>query len=215
MKRVVAWFSIMGGVLVIVGVAALQCGCEEAKGLAGLQVTPASVTLVTNGQTTVFSVAGVTNETLALPLTWTVQDENLGRITSSSGYTAIYQRFSPDGVNTVVVRDQYENEGYATVQQSGVSYTLALEATATSITIGQSATISISSSTVQNPVSWTLLSGPGSLAGSGASAAYSGTAVGTAMIQAEDANGASGVIAITVTDAADDGGDTGGGAGGA
>ncbi len=212
MKRAMSLFSLVGVAGAIVLAALLQSGCEEAKGLQGLQVDPPSAMLTTNGQTTVFTVTGgITNETLALPLAWSVQDEALGRIIRSSGFTAIYRRSDRNGVNTVIVRDQYDNEGYATVQQSAAGYTLTLAATATSVDIGEAVTITVSTTTAQAPFSWRLVSGPGSVSGGGASAGYSSASVGVAVIQATDANGASGVIAITVTEA---GGDDGGGGGG-
>ncbi len=217
MKRAFSLFSLFGVAVAILSAALLQSGCEEATGLQGLQVDPRSATLTTNDQTTVFTVTGgITNETLALPLTWTVQDEGLGRITHSSGFTAIYQRSDRNGVNSVVVRDQYENEGYASVQQPASTYSLALTATKTSISIGEAVTITVTTASAQAPFSWRLVSGPGVLSGSGASAGYSSATAGTAVIEAKDANGASGVIAITVTEPGDDDGGGGdGGSGGA
>ena len=214
MKRAFSLFSVIGLAVAIVSAVLLQSGCEEATGLQGLQVDPRSATLTTNDQTTVFTVTGgITNETLALPLTWTVQDEGLGRITHNSGFTAIYQRSDRNGVNTVVVRDQYENEGYATVQQPAATYSLVLTATATSVSIGEAVTITVTTASAEAPFKWRLVSGPGSVSGSGASAGYSSATAGTAVIEAKDANGASGVIAITVDDGSDDGGG-GGGSGG-
>lgn len=216
MNRALSFSSLLGLAVAILSVALLQSGCEEATGLQGLQVDPRSATLSTNGQTTVFTVTGgITNETLALPLTWTVQDEGLGLITRSSGFTAVYQRSSQNGVNTVIVRDQYDNEGYATVQQPESTYSLALTATDTSISVGEAVTITVTTASAQAPFTWRLVSGPGSLSGSGASAGYSSATAGTAVIEAKDANGASGVIAITVDDGSDDGGGGGGGSGGA
>jgi len=216
MKRAMSLFSLVGVAGAIVLAALLQSGCEEAKGLQGLQVDPPSAMLTTNGQTTVFTVTGgITNETLALPLAWSVQDEALGRIIRSSGFTAIYQRSDRNGVNTVIVRDQYDNEGYATVQQSAAAYSLELSATATSISIGESATITISTASAQAPFAWRKRSGPGTVTGDSGSrsAAYSSTTPGVAVIEVKDANGASGVIAITVDDGSGDG-DGGGGGGG-
>lgn len=224
MKRAFSLFSVMGVAVAIISAGLLQSGCEEAKGLQGLQVDPRSATLTSNDQTTVFAVTGgITNETLALPLTWTVQDEGLGRITHSSGFTAIYQRSDPDGVNTVIVRDQYDNEGYATVQQSTPSptnpppgsYSLKLTATKTSISTGEGVTITVATEAAQAPFRWRLVSGPGTVSdSSGGSAAYSSTTAGTAVIEAKDANDATGVIAITVTVSSDGGSGGGGGPGG-
>lgn len=215
MKRAVSMFSLIGVAVAILSVAVLQSGCEEAKGLQGLQVDPPSASLTNSGETVVFTVTGgITNETLALPLTWTVQDEGLGLITRSSGFTAVYHRSGQNGVNTVIVRDQYDNEGYATVQQPGSTYSLALTATDTSVSVGEAVTITVTTASAQAPFTWMLVSGPGALSGSGASAGYSSTTVGTAVIEAKDANGASGVIAITVTEASDGDGDGDGGPGG-
>jgi hypothetical protein len=215
MKRICSLVSLvsMGSFIVVAGL--LQTGCEEAKGLQGLQVNPSSVVMATNGQISVFTVTGgVTNESLALPLTWRVSDEGLGRIVYSSGYVAGYQRFSPNGVNTIIVRDQYENEGYATVRQTAATYGLTLAASASSINVNEAATITITTESAQAPFSWRLASGPGSLVGDSGSrsAVYTGDAAGSASISVTDANGASGVIGIVIKTVTDDGG--GGGAGG-
>ncbi|HAS82925.1 MAG TPA: hypothetical protein DCS43_09710 [Verrucomicrobia bacterium] len=197
----------------IVGGSLLQCGCEEAKGLKGLQVDPASVSLSTNGQTVAFTVTGgVTNETLALPLTWSVRDAGMGTIAHHSGYTAIYQRSAANGANTVIVRDQFENEGYATIRQlAETTYSLELTAEKISINVNEAVTITVTTESAQAPFTWRLVSGSGSVAGSsGASAVYSSSAAGTAVIEATDANGASGVIGITVIESSDGGGGDGG-----
>ncbi len=221
MKRAFSLFSLMGMALAIMSAGLLQSGCEEATGLQGLQVDPRSATLTNDSDTVVLTVTGgITNETLALPLTWAVQDEGLGRITHSSGFTAIYQRSDLNGVNSVIVRDQYENEGYVSVHQTTTNnpstYSLALTATDSSISTGEGITITVTTASATAPFSWRLVSGPGSVSdSSGGSAGYSSTTAGTAVIEAVDANGASGVISITVTDPADDGGGGGGGSGGA
>jgi len=207
----------VGLVGLIALVALLQTGCEESKGLQGLQVDPPSATLATNGQVTVFTVTGgITNETLALPLTWSVQDEGLGRIINSRGYSATYQRSDRDGVNSVTVRDQYENEGYATIEQTSENYSLTLEASADTVATNVAVTIAVTTTSAQAPFVWQLVSGPGSVTGSGATAGFSSSTAGVAVIEATDANGASGVVAITVTADASDGGsvDDGGSGGG-
>lgn len=208
--------SSLGGFVVVgcicVG-AMLQTGCEEAEGLDGLTIDPSSATLTTNGQTVVFTVTGgITNRTLALPLSWSVSDGSLGQILNSSGYSATYQRNGDAlGSNTITARDQYENEGYATVRQTRIGYSLELTASATSIEVGQAATITISTDSAQSPYAWELLSGPGTVTGSSGSksAVYTSGVAGTAVIKATDVNGASGTIGMTVTDPADDG-DSGG-----
>lgn len=217
MKRAMSLFSLAGVGVAIVSGALLQSGCEEAKGLAGLQVDPSNATLSTNNQTVAFTVTGgITNETLALPLTWSVQDESLGRIINSSGFSAIYQRSDRNGVNSVTVRDQYDNEGFASIDQTSENYSLTLEASDTTISINEAVTITVTTDSAEAPFSWRLLSGPGDdPEGDGASAGYWSASAGVAVIQATDANGATGVIAITVTETSDDdGGDSGGGPGG-
>lgn len=220
MKRILSLVSLCSTGLVIVAVALLQNGCEEAKGLLGLTVDPASVTLSTNGQIQVFAVTGVTND-MALPLTWTVSNEGLGQILSSGGYSAVYQRLAPNGVNTLTVRDQFDNEGLASIRQTAVAYSLELESSASStgVLVNTAVTISIVTVDAQPPFAWRKVSGPGTLtADSGSrSAVYSSALPGTAAIEVEDANGASGVIGVLVRVAADDGGgdgDDGGGPGG-
>lgn len=215
MNRALSLFWACGAAVVIVFVGLLQNGCEEAKGLQGLRVDPSSATLSTNNQTVALTVTGgITNETLALPLTWSVQDEGLGRIINSSGFMAIYQRTDRNGVNTVTVRDQYDNEGFATVEQTEENYSLVLGASDTTISINEAVTITVTTTSAEAPFSWRLVSGPGSVSGAGASAGYSSSTPGVAVIQATDANGASGVIAITVSDTAGDDGGSSGGPGG-
>jgi hypothetical protein len=195
----------------------LQTGCEEATGLSGLSITPSSVTLSTNNQQVVFSVSDTEiDDELALPLAWSVSDGSLGSILFSSGTSATYQRTDANGVNTLVVRDQYDNEGYATINQTAAMYSITLESDATdnTINIGGSTTISISSDNSQAPYSWSKRSGPGTLTGSSGSesAVFTSSTTGTAVIQVTDANGASGVIGITVEDSTvSTGGDDGSG----
>ncbi len=203
MKRLLSLLSVLGALASVVVFPMLQVGCEEATGLDGLTISPSSVTLTTNLQVTTFSVSGLTNasDTLALPLTWSVSDASLGAITASSGASAIYQRTSVDGVNTVTARDQYDNEGYATVTSGAADYSLTLTAAPTSITVGGSSTITISDGG-SAPYSWSLASGTGTLVGPAGSrsATFAGTTVGSATVQVTDANGASGTVGITVTD---------------
>ena len=141
MKRILSLLSFFCVLIAIGSFAILQVGCEEAKGLDGLTLDPASATLSTNGQKVVFTVTGgITNESLALPLIWTVSDSALGTVRFSSGYSATYERSSVDGSNTIIARDQYDNEGYATIRQTAASYSLTLTASATSIEAGTSDT---------------------------------------------------------------------------
>jgi hypothetical protein len=209
MKRVVSFLSGLFAVFVVISVSLMQSGCEDAEGLEGLTIDPANITLSTNGQTVVLTVVGgITNRDLALPLEWSVSDGNLGRIVSSSGYSATYQRLSGGGaVNTVTAKDQYENEGYATIRHDAASYSLELSASQSSITVGQASTITITTANSLAPYAWRKRSGPGSLTGASGSksAVYTSSVAGTAVIEVTDANGASGVIGITVEDKTDDG----------
>lgn len=201
--------------LVILGT---QTGCEEATGVGGLEINPAQVTLSTNDMTVVLSVVGITNNTLALPLTWSVSDTGLGVLTASSGLTAVYRRSDRTGVNTITVRDQFEREGYAVVTQESTEEeeeesSFGLTADSTSIQVNEGATVSIDGTAIA-PFTWTL-SGPGSLsAASGSrSAAYAaGASTGVAQITVTDGNGVAGSISITVSDSSTDGdgGDVGG-----
>jgi hypothetical protein len=119
MKRILSLLSFFCVLIAIGSFAMFQVGCDEAKGLNGLALVPASVTLSTNGQSVVITVtSSYTNGNLALPLVWSVSDPTLGNVTHSSGFSATYVRLNVNGVNTVIARDQYENEGYASIQQS-------------------------------------------------------------------------------------------------
>jgi hypothetical protein len=194
----------------IVSVAMFQAGCEDATGLEGLTIEPGNVTLSTNGQTVVLEVVGgITNRDLALPLVWSVSDGNLGQILSSSGFRATYRRNSGGGsMNTVTARDQYDNEGYATIRHDSVGYSLTLAANPTTIKVGEASTITITSANSLAPYSWRKRSGPGTLTGSSGStsAAFTSATAGAAVIEVTDANGAAGVISVVVTEE-----DTGGG----
>ena len=210
MKRVVSCLSVLSVFALIVFFAGMQSGCEDATGLDGLTIDPSSAIMSTNGQTVVLTVVGgVTNRDLALPLEWRVSDANLGRIISSSGFSATYQRLAGGGVNTITATDQYDNEGYATMRHEAASYGLTLEADNSTIKVGQAATITIKSDNALAPYSWVKRSGPGSLTGSSGSksAVYTSSVEGTAVIEVTDANGASGTIGITVEKEDSDGGE--------
>ena len=215
MKRILSCLSVLFVVCGIASFSFLQSGCEDATGLDGLTIDPANVTLSTNGQTVVFTVTGgITNRDLALPLEWRVSDGNLGRILSSSGYSATYQRLSGNGASvTVTAIDQYDNEGYATVRHEAASYGITLKATPESIMVDEASTITITSDGSLAPYSWVKRSGPGTVtANSGSkSAVFTSSVEGSAVIEVTDANGASGVIGITVTkkDSGGGGGDAG------
>lgn len=179
-------------------------GCEPAKGTKGLSITPSSVTLGASSNTVTFVADNVASNGLALPLSWSVADGELGSITHSSGLSATYRRTSRDGENTVIARDQYENEGYATVRQTSVLGTterLTLSSANTRLTTStNTTTITVSGGT--GPYSWWVDNesiGTVSHAG-GASAVYTGKSNGSNAIHVEDANGAAGSIGVTQTD---------------
>ncbi len=182
--------------------------------------TQASGTFTNNTVTFTSSGISYTYESLSLPFVWQVEDSSVGTIREISTGYALYTAILADRPNAVIVRDQYDNKAEIPIlptSNDDATYSLSLTATKTSISIGEGTTITVSNTSAQQaPFSWKLLSGPGSVSkSSGASAGYSSASAGVAVIQATDANGASGVIAITVTEpGSDDGGGGGGGGGG-
>ncbi len=253
MKRVMSLFSLVGGGVAIVLSALLQTGCEEAKGLEGLQVdvspryvakagdmveilvigkrvdTPnfdsiQTTTSVSNNTTTTTTIqrGGIffsyEYDLLSLPFVWQVEDGSLGTLREvATGYVR-YTATSAARANVVIVRDQYDNKAEIVILPTpnpDASYSLTLTASKTSVSVNEAVTITVSTATAQAPFSWRRISGEGVLSAStGASAGYSSTKPEVAVIEATDANGASGVIAITVTDAASGDGGSDGGPGG-
>jgi len=137
---------------VIASAAALfLTGCDEAEGLETILISPSEKEMTTR-ESTIWLTASFpgatkadgddTNTTssvgfadpvdpddiLHLPLEWDVTDPSLGQIFGSGGTGALYVRNSNLGVNTIVVRDQYDNEGYAKVRQTVEQYRLELAA---------------------------------------------------------------------------------------
>lgn len=106
--------------VVVAVVSSLLAGCEEGKGTHALVVTPSYVDLTTgtaSNITQTFSVTGGLRE-LSLPLTWSVADLSLGKIGAAGGVSASYfANTNLHGVNTIIVKDQYDAEGIATVKQ--------------------------------------------------------------------------------------------------
>ena len=104
--------------LVFLGLMLTQTGCEEAKGVSGLEVDPATHTLSTNDISVVLTVVGEGSSfRLSMPFAWEVSDSNLGEILASSGATAVYRRTRANGVNVVTVRDQFSQEGFVAITQ--------------------------------------------------------------------------------------------------
>jgi hypothetical protein len=105
----------------------LSSGCEEARGLEGLVIDPAQITLNPGTNSVVFTVTGVSN-IMALPLVWSMSDGSLGRFVGTSGYQATYASSDKVGQNTIIARDQYDNEGYAVINQVASQYEITLAA---------------------------------------------------------------------------------------
>ena len=203
MKNVVSFVCAVAFCFLIVISGFVLSGCEEAGGQDGLTIDPSSKSLTTEERTAQFTVTGgITNQSLALPLTWSVTDSSLGNITQSSGLSAVYERNDANGNNTIIVKDQYENEGYATVNQTAVAYTLALTASPSSEIPFGSDTVTISvndNENAQAPFTWSVQSGAGSIIGGQGTdtAVFQSTDLNVAVIKCTDANGAEGVISIT------------------
>lgn len=108
-----AWFL---AATMICGAASVMMfsGCEEAEGVRAIEVTPANVVL--SGATNSAQFTARVSGPLALPLEWRVSDPALGSI-SGTGSNAVYLRTTRVGNNLVIVRDQYEAEGFAAVTQ--------------------------------------------------------------------------------------------------
>jgi len=95
-------------------------GCEDGAGTTALVVTPVEVNLTSSSfsNTVTFSVSSNSLRELSLPLAWSVSNPFLGNIASSAGVSASYSRTpGRHGVNVVIVKDQYDAEGLATVRQ--------------------------------------------------------------------------------------------------
>lgn len=197
MKRtLLTWGSCGLGLVLAAGLAVLT-GCESADGLSGLTISPESVTLSTESNTVVLAVVGVSNS-LALPLEWSVSDGSLGSIVSSSGYTATYRRTDANGTQTVTARDQYKNEGYATIEQTAAQYSLTLTAGDTTLTASTNTT-TITAEGGEAPYTWWVRSESlGRIISGGTSdtAVYQAYASGVNVVHARDANGVLGTVAI-------------------
>ena len=194
-------------------------GCEEAKGLSGLTLDPSSATLTPDSLTLTITVtsSSATNNDLALPIAWSVADASLGSVTHNGGVTAVYRSSGAIGVNVVIARDQYDNEGFTTIRQSASTYSIVLTASpGTTIEVGTAATISIDGTDATGPFTWRLLTGPGAVTGGtgSRSAVYSSSVTGTGVIQVTDGNGVQGTVAIVVQDSSTGGGGGSGGPGG-
>ncbi len=224
------WLRVFGCGSLVAVFAALSClttGCEEASGLGGLGISAPATTLTTETRTLDLTATGVdTNGSLALPLTWTVSNPELGTISGTSGISAIYTRTPQNGINTVMVTDQYENEGFLALRQESALYSLTLTVmvggteTTTIPPTADSATISAASADTETvsiaPYTWRVASGTGSIVGGqgSSSAVFQSNGEGSSAIEVIDGNGVSSSVSVTQEAAADDGGDGPGGPGG-
>ncbi len=177
-------------------------GCDDTDGTDGLTITPSSATMTSEDTTKSFEVTGgITNTDLALPLTWTTSNDGLGSITHSDGLSAVYTRGSANGNNTITARDQYGNEGYASIKQTAATYSLTLTASPSAeIPFGSdTVTITATGTDAQSPFTWTVESGNGSFIGGQGTATvvYKTTDLAVSVVKCTDANGASGTISIT------------------
>jgi hypothetical protein len=215
------------GLLAVLGVVAwLAVSCETAEGLAGLSLNQSDVSMGRDVEQLRFTVVGgiSSNSTLALPLEWRVSNASFGSITGASGLSATYVRNSRSGQNTVIVRDQYGNEGYATVNQlSSAGYAIELTVTVdgsvtTIIPAGQNtAEITVSGEGTQAPYSWSVTSGNGAIVSGqgGSTVVFRSNGVGSSAVQVKDGNGVVAATSVTQADEEDsgssDGGDSGSG----
>jgi len=121
-------------ILGVVALCAIACvlmmspGCETASGLYQLTVDPSFVELTYASNSVTLAVIGTSNN-LSLPLTWSVSNPELGYIAMESGYSALYFRHAANGDNVVMVRDQYDNEGFATISQKTGENALSIQKT--------------------------------------------------------------------------------------
>jgi hypothetical protein len=207
------WMTVLGGgslVAVFSAIALFTTGCEEASGLGGLTIKAATTTLTAETRTLDVSAEGVDQtNSLALPLVWSVSNPELGTLSGATGVTAIYTRTQQNGINTLSVMDQYENEGYLAIRQETSLYSLLLTVMVdgvetTLIPVGSdSATILAKSSDEESvsiaPYTWSVTSGSGSIVGGQGSstAVFRSNGEGSSAIEVVDGNGVVGAISIT------------------
>lgn len=194
-----AVFKLAPGLIACVLVASgFFTGCEEAENLKSLTVTPAFVVLPTGSNVVEFTVGTNGLGPLSFPLEWSVTKPELGRIVRSSGATALYQRSPAFGENTVVVRDQYSNEGFATVRQIAAQYALTVKASPNPIP-GDQNTSTVTVEGGEMPYSWRVVSDANGRiqSASGNAAVYRSRREGVNVVVVTDANGAGGLVAIT------------------
>ena len=114
-----AWYRFMA----VMFASVVLLGCEETQQRRELSVTPNTAELSRAGDRVVLTAlvpdvrAAATNTVSGLlyPLEWSVTDSTMGRIVSSTANAAVYECTVGDGENVVVVRDQGDREGLATI----------------------------------------------------------------------------------------------------
>ena len=108
--------ALLGIVALVVSLAGVV-GCSEADDIRVLNITPSSTILDGGSNTVVFIVDEADLLNLSLPLEWISVNKVLGDIIGAAGNSATYARTGVDGVNVVVVKDQFGAEGIVSVQQ--------------------------------------------------------------------------------------------------
>lgn len=202
-KIILRWFSCSALLCLAVAlVGVVFTGCESAEGLEGLTIDPSYVELGPGSNAVVFTVASVTNSTardLDLPIAWSVSNPSLGNIVSSSGYTARYSGGRGGGVNTVTARNQYGDEGRATVKHMAEQYAMALAASPNPIPSSASMATVTATGGVAPYRWWVDNSDAGSIASGGSSdtVVYRSKKAGQGIVHARDANGVVGSVVIT------------------
>ena len=118
MRNKKIWLSGLLAVACMGLTSVLIVGCEEAKGIHGIELVPPSASLgvTINGGTNLVNFTALISSDLSLPLKWSVANAALGTITFS-GSNAVYVANPQPGDNIVTVRDQHDNEGSAVVHQ--------------------------------------------------------------------------------------------------
>ncbi|MBL7078018.1 MAG: hypothetical protein ISS31_11175 [Kiritimatiellae bacterium] len=245
------WLGVVCLSVIASAAALFLTGCDEAEGLETILISPNEKEMTTreNSIWLTASFPGATkqddtnststvtvgdpvdpDDILHLPLDWDVTNPGLGQIFGSGGTSALYVRNSALGVNTIVVRDQYDNEGYATIRQKVEQYRLELVAVSGSasnnlsaayIPVGAvTATIRVSSAIGGDgptaPFTWSVVFPTRGyiLAGQGSDTAVFRTTsedeTGFNVVQCTDAYGVMGTIVVQI---GEDGDDAGGGGG--
>jgi uncharacterized protein YjdB len=98
-----AWFAATGG-------------CDSTGSGTSILVEPSSATL-RGAEAVTFTAVVSSNNTLVLPLTWTVSNPALGNVIGKGGVTAVYESNGTRGNNTISVLDEGTGEGVVLVTQ--------------------------------------------------------------------------------------------------